>query len=184
MQVDYNAELFVPGKIKTFTGHYFDVLNPDPALIDIRDIAHSLAQHPRYGGHLPKFYSVGAHSLHVSYMLGNGGYGRAIELMGLLHDASEAYIADMPSPIKSSLPDYKRMERNLQEAIYERFNIFCYKQHHDLLKEADVQALKVEWNVLMQGREQCNDVHLPGLRLLNMGNVEMMFLHQFRKLEF
>ena len=56
--IDYDAELFVPDHIRTYTGKYFNAFDPLPELICIEDIAHALSQQPRYAGHLPQFYSV------------------------------------------------------------------------------------------------------------------------------
>ena len=44
-----------------------------------------------------------------------------LKLAGLLHDASEAYIGDMPSPFKKLMPDYKKLEDNLMKVIAQKF---------------------------------------------------------------
>lgn len=108
--------------IVTITGTVFTFLDPKPKLIKIEDIAHALAHTCRFSGHTKKFYSVADHSLRVSklcYQLG----GRQLAYVGLLHDATEAYLTDMPSPIKRYLPDYQKLEANLWRAIATRFGL-------------------------------------------------------------
>lgn len=147
--IDYAKELFVQDHIKTYTGVYFNPLDPNPEKIFIEDIAHALAHIPRYGGHLPQHYSVAQHSLYVARILPT-----PLKLAGLLHDATEGYLGgDVPSPIKARMPEYKAMENNLLTAILKKFGQFeVYMKNKDRIKDADVQALKIEWNVLMQGR--------------------------------
>lgn len=79
----------------TVTKKLIDLSAPDPALIDRRDIAHALGQLCRYGGHTPCHYSVAEHSLYVAAAL-----PPALRLHGLLHDAHEAYLGDVISPVK------------------------------------------------------------------------------------
>ena len=102
------------GFIGTFSGLRFWPLLPNPADILIADIAHALAHQCRFGGHASKFYSVAEHSVHVSQLcLPEHALG------GLLHDASEAYLVDLPRPLKQ-LPEfvpYREAERRLQRAV-------------------------------------------------------------------
>ena len=103
--------------IETFTGKEFYFLDPTPDSIDIRDIAHSLAFTCRYTGHSRRFYSVAEHSVLVSYL--------AVDpLAGLLHDASEAYITDIASPIKPHLANYKELEDKIMDKIKNKLNLF------------------------------------------------------------
>lgn len=104
--------------MQTYRGAPFWPMDPRPDEIHILDIAHSLSMLCRYNGHCVRFYSVAEHSVHVS---------RAVPqehaLWGLLHDASEAYLADVPRPVKPFLPGYKGAEGRLQLAIAERFGL-------------------------------------------------------------
>ena len=109
--------LYTPNSIRTRSGQYVNVLELDPDTIRIEDIAHALSMVPRFGGHLPVFYSVGQHCLGVLNTVMDMPQPagttseelRLIRLQALLHDASEAYIGDMPSPIKQHLPDFKAL---------------------------------------------------------------------------
>ena len=106
------------GFIGTFSGLRFWPLNPNPEKILIEDVAHSLAHQCRFGGHVWRFYSVAEHSVHVSNL-----YPSEDVLWGLLHDASEAYLVDLPRPLKL-LPEfalYREAERRLQRAVAVRF---------------------------------------------------------------
>lgn len=96
--------------------HWFNADSPDPATIDIRDIAHSLALLNRFAGHTPEPYSVAQHSVLVAEMAPEG-----LKLQALLHDAHEAYVVDMPSPWKPLLPDYRAMESRVATAVRAKF---------------------------------------------------------------
>src|SRR5690606_26745918 len=104
--------LYEANCIRTFTGQYINVFDPKPDLIRIEDIAHALSQMPRFGGHLPVFYSVAQHSLACAHKVSSRN-----ALAALLHDASEAYLMDIPKPIKNNLHNYKETEHALMEVI-------------------------------------------------------------------
>lgn len=134
--------LYHPDSIRTFTGKYVNPLNPDPDTICIEDIAHALSQICRFGGHLPYFYSVADHSLAVSYCLPDEH-----ALAGLLHDASEAYLCDIPSPVKKQIPGYAEAEDRLMKVIAEKFG-FPWPVP-EVVKQVDRSALEEEWHGLM-----------------------------------
>ncbi len=92
-----------------------DLLNPKPSLIHLEDIIWGLGFQCRFGGQCRKFYSVAEHSVHVMSLCEQ--YPRE----GLMHDASEAFIGDIP--LARLLPEYKKIERNLEEAIADRFSL-------------------------------------------------------------
>lgn len=136
--------------IRTFTGKNIDVFNPDPEMICIEDIAHALAQTPRFGGHLPYFYSVAHHSVTCANKF-KALYGNKKEdiLAALMHDASEAYLTDIPRPIKKKLPEYKKIEDVLMKVISEKFG-FQYPLSSSV-KDVDDLILRWEWKDLMIG---------------------------------
>lgn len=107
------------GHIITYTGKLIEPLNPDPALICIEDIAHALSNCCRFCGHVKSFYSVSQHSVYVSRIV-----PPEHALVGLLHDASEAYLSDIARPIKQQ-PEfgtvYKAAEERLMLAIARAF---------------------------------------------------------------
>jgi len=109
----------VPGDwIQTFTGRRFDPLRPDPADVDIRDVAHSLSLLCRFNGHCLAYYSVAEHSVRVSLLV-----PPPLAMWGLVHDAAEAYLSDLPRPVKHRFPAFSDMEDRLLEVIVRRFGL-------------------------------------------------------------
>jgi len=103
----------------------------------IRDIAAGLSKVCRWSGQCRAWYPVAAHSIHVAHMV-----PRKHRVAALLHDASEAYIGDVPSPMKTLMPDYKRIENQIMEKIAEAFG-FDYPLD-PVVKQADAAALYLE----------------------------------------
>jgi hypothetical protein len=103
--------------IETYTGRQFWPLDPRSQDVDIIDIAHSLSMQCRFNGHTRVFYSVAEHSLIVSAELAACGESRLVQLYGLLHDAAEAYVCDLPRPVKSQIESYKPIEEAVQKAV-------------------------------------------------------------------
>lgn len=108
-----------PNAILIHSGILFDVFNPRLEDIGEEDIAHGLSHLCRFGGHSPKFYSVAQHSV-----LGSQEEGTPLEQMEFLfHDGSEAFLIDLPRPIKRQIPEYRNIENKLLELIFKRFNL-------------------------------------------------------------
>lgn len=107
--------------ITTGSKVHFTPLKPDKEQILLRDIAHSLSLMTRANGHFPEFYSVAQHCIHCYEEAAARGYSNRLRLACLLHDASEAYIADITRPVKRNLPKYLVIEKCLQDAIYEKY---------------------------------------------------------------
>lgn len=111
-----------PGYIHTYTGKLFYPLEPDPELICIEDIAHGLANQCRFAGQaVCRYYSVAEHCIHVSRIC-----DPSVALWGLLHDAAEAYLGDMPRPLKHATAFgavYREAEDALMAAICDRFGL-------------------------------------------------------------
>lgn len=105
--------------IFTYTGKKVHIFDPRPEEFDIRDIAHGLAFNCRFSGHTRKYYSVAEHSVIMAMFSSSLDVG----LHCLLHDASEAYLRDLASPIKRQMPEYKLVENRLQRAILEAFGL-------------------------------------------------------------
>lgn len=107
--------------ITTFTGKHFDPLEPDMALVDIRDIAHALSLTCRGNGHVKSFFSVAQHCINCALEAEKRGYSPRLILACLIHDASEAYMSDVPRPLKRCLDDYCQAEERLLTLIYEKY---------------------------------------------------------------
>lgn len=104
--------------IQSFSGRAIDFLDPKEDQIDIEDIAHALSLLCRFGGHCSNFYSVAQHSVLCAYNV-----EKEFEKEALLHDATEAYIVDMPRPIKQKLRGYRDIESALDKVIRKKFEL-------------------------------------------------------------
>lgn len=124
------------------SGIAFWPLDPRPEEILIEDIAHSLSLLCRFGGHCSRFYSVAEHSVHVSRLC-----PPEHRLWGLLHDAPEAYVIDLPRPLKRSLPEYCAIEDGVQRAVAARFDLPL--EIPEPVKSADEAMLVAEaWQLM------------------------------------
>lgn len=104
--------------MQTYSGRQFWPMDPRAEEIDIRDIAHALSNQCRYAGHCISFYSVAEHCVHMARYVSAPN-----KLWALLHDASEAYLVDIPRPVKPYLSGYMGAEKYLMAAVAERFGL-------------------------------------------------------------
>lgn len=171
-----------PDAIFTFSGDFIRPLDPDPADIHIEDIAHALSNQCRWTGHTSRFYSVAEHSLHVAALVPD-----ELSLNALLHDASEAYLADLARPIKKADglgTIYLEVEARLQAAIAVRFGISEDPLSHAEVKEADERMLWAEAKTLLPVLgEQMPDPGFmcPRPQCWQPEEVEAIFLDSFRE---
>lgn len=130
--------------MQTNQGVQFYPYRCTPEMINIFDVAWALSNQPRYNGHLDKFYSVAEHSVYTSYLVEPHN-----ALCALLHDATEAYIGDMPSPVKKGIPQFNDLEDYIwKNAIAPRFGL-----PHELpedVKQADFDMLTWEYHELVK----------------------------------
>lgn len=104
------------GWIQTHSGKQFFPGNPTPASIDIHDIAMSLSKQCRFAGHCMRFYSVAEHCVLMAQVA-----EPKHKLTALMHDASEAYLVDIPRPIKPMLTGYAALEDDIMQAIANKY---------------------------------------------------------------
>jgi uncharacterized protein len=128
--------------IQTFTGIQFWPMDARSDDIDIKDIAHSLSMLCRFNGHCKRFYSVAEHSIHVSRVV-----APEHAVWGLLHDAAEAYLSDIPKPLKRELTKFNKLEDRLLKVIAKRFGLMTDIPSE--VKQADLVLLATEKAVLM-----------------------------------
>lgn len=107
--------------ITTYTGMHFNPIRPEEEKIFIQDIAHALSLLCRGNGHVSCFFSVGQHCIHCAKEAEARGYSARVCLACLLHDAGEAYMSDVTSPLKQHLPEYREYENKLLEIIYQKY---------------------------------------------------------------
>jgi len=126
--------------ICTHTGKKFDYLDVKPEDICIADIAHGLSNLCRYFGQCKRFYSVAEHCVKLSLAENMSGDPKA----RFLHDAVEAYIGDIARPLKALLPEYRRIEDEIQKIIEEKYNV-----DFSTVKQGDTEILEIEATVIM-----------------------------------
>jgi hypothetical protein len=144
--------------IQTFTGEKFFPLRPRHQDIVLEDIAHALSNVCRYTGHVCRFYSVAEHSVLVSLEVERRAVEQSVDARqvrnlarwGLLHDASEAYIADVSRPLKQlpAFDEYRAAEAHLQSVIAERFGLSPDGEPPEV-KAVDYEILANEVEALM-----------------------------------
>lgn len=169
-----------PDSIFTYSGGFMRPLDPSPEDIKIEDIAHALANQCRWTGHVSRFFSVAEHSLNVAALVPDDP-----KLTALLHDASEAYLADLARPIKKApgLGEvYLEVEGRLEAAIAERFGIAPEPLGHKAVKLADEQALWAEAKALLPllGEQMPDPPESVQIRCLRPTRAKAMFLSAFR----
>lgn len=170
--------------IKTYSGLYFDLNNLDSNIIQIKDIAHSLSLICRGNGHVKNFYSVAQHSIACCKEAILRNYSNRIILGALLHDASECYFSDVPSPIKQQLVEYKKLEQSLMDIIYIKFlGSNLTEEETSKIHIIDKHMLKYDLKYLLN-EEVGNLPHLkfiPSYNFVDFLIVENEFLELFEK---
>lgn len=138
--------------IATRTGRVIDFLNPDPAQFSLEDIQSGLASEQRFAGQIERSYSVLQHSLLVAHLV-----PPECRLQALMHDAPEAFVRDLPSPLKLKMrmraraqgrqwSDYDLEEMEIWGAICRRWDMSPVL--HAAVTHADQQAMAIEAPVL------------------------------------
>jgi len=150
------------GLIMTCDGVLFDVLNPKVSDIKLDVIAHGLAKKDRASGHYNRVWSVAEHSLFTAYaaeyyaarmgLVMSEVRGCAIK--ALLHDGSEAYLVDLPRPVKHlpGFEEYRKIESELQTCIY-HWGTFFDNKYDGIVHQADNEVLKCEFLWWLNGSE-------------------------------
>lgn len=136
--------------IQTVSGRRVNPFALAASDIDIDDIAQALANQCRFGGHCRRFYSVAQHSCLVADLVREQGGDAAAGLWALLHDAPEAYLSDLPHPLKHFSEFgrlYREAEDKLQQSITECFGL--PPDPPAALREADRALLAAERRALM-----------------------------------
>lgn len=142
--------------MQTFTGRVFWPMDPRAGEVDIVDIAHALSNTCRFGGHCRGFYSVAQHSVLVARAVPD-----ADRLWGLLHDAAEAYVGDIPRPLKRDLDGFDGIEARVQAAITGRFRL--PEAMPATVRRADDAILVDEFRDLMEAPALPLDLPAQGL---------------------
>ena len=165
--------------IETYTGLKFHPLDPRPEDVRLADIAHALAMQCRFGGHCDRRYSVAEHCVLLSLAVPEDD-----ALAALMHDAAEAYLIDVPRPVKRYLAGYAELEKRIEQAIAEKFGLAW--PWPASVKEADTRILNDERSELFPSSP---NVWAPAgeplgvrLRLWEPWEAESHFLNRFAEL--
>ena len=165
----------------TYKKHIIDFENFNDDLIDIDDIAHALSLTCRFGGQCDYFYSVAQHSINCYKKALHDGLNDIL-LYALLYDASEAYMCDIPSPLKKLIPEYKRIENIVSSKI---FNKYCGKDIdtniHDTIKKIDNDIFEIEYQVLMNNGK--NDYDYLNFDYQKQIDIEKEFINCFNEIK-
>lgn len=130
--------------MQTYTGKLIDLANFRAEDVRLPDISHALSLITRFTGHAKCPYSVAQHSVMVSRLT-----PPECALWGLLHDASEAYLGDVATPLKNLLPGYRELEEHVQRTIARVFGLAWPMP--PVVKHADLRALMAEKRDLIPG---------------------------------
>ncbi|MEH6834824.1 YfbR-like 5'-deoxynucleotidase [Falsihalocynthiibacter arcticus] len=124
-------------EIELASGGIFPIKEPWRADFTVGDVALGLSNICRFGGQVPRFYSVAEHSVHCSYHV-----PPHLALSALCHDAAEAFLGDIPTPIKALLPAYKDLERMAESVVLPKLG--ARYPIPSMVKEADRRLLATE----------------------------------------
>lgn len=143
--------------IGVYNGKKFWPLSPNKEDVDIIGVAHALSQVCRFNGHTRFIWSIAQHSLLVEKIISEYTEYKdnyRVRLIGLLHDASEAYISDLLRPFKKEIKEYGKIEAAVENCILTFCNITdVTDKEWEIVKKADDTALMVEAKVLMNPDE-------------------------------
>lgn len=136
--------------ILTYSGLNFLLYDEDIDMFRLEDIAHSLGMQCRYTGHAKQFYSVAEHCVLMSRYVTD----LDCKIMALYHDAAEAYIGDLASPVKQSLPDYKKLEKAIERRLFTWLDYSIPLRVKKLIKMLDTRILLRERNILLPATDE------------------------------
>lgn len=130
----------------TQSGVHVTPLTPNAEQIFIEDIAHALSHLCRANGHTKYFYSVGQHCINCALEAKARGLSKKMQLTALLHDASEAYMADLIRPVKQFMPEYSVIEDKLLAVILNKYGLDAKLPIE--VKQIDDAMLYMEFKIL------------------------------------
>lgn len=161
-------------RISLISKGFFDFVDIQQSEFTLEDIAHNLSRICRYTGAIEKFYSVGQHSVLVSYAV-----EKEHALAALMHDSSEAFMNDLNSPLKALIPTYKRLEIKVEKEIFKRFSLKF--PMHPSIKVADTNILQAE-NYYLRGMDNKLGPYFKKIQPWSMEKSKREFLKRFEEL--
>lgn len=196
--------------IETSSGRFIDLNKPDRKNIMLSDIVKALSRIPRFLGHTKpgEIYSVAQHSVHVAILaklecenskdpgINNPKFINEIMLKALLHDAHEAYMGDIPSPLKKIdglSAVLKPIESRLDDAIFSALRVDPMTQDEKrIIKYCDglaqaieghhlMPSLGTQWNLPTPTQEQL-DI-FESFHPKNSSKAEELFLYMYASIK-
>ena len=168
-----------PTSIALHDGDFFDFADPESHNFNIATIGHSLSHLCRFTGHTIRHYSVAEHSVLVSRLVPD-----ELAFGALMHDAAEAYLGDVSSPLKALLPEYKALEERVERAIAAFFSLDF--PLHPLIKSADKALYREELRQMTNGHDNLWHVDQPKVDVMITGmqpkDAKNFFLSRFAEL--
>lgn len=123
--------------IRTRSGIHFSLTEPKPEMVNVEDIAYALSNIYRWNGHCPRRISVAQHSIFVSMLAGGKceepPLQHEAEMFGLLHDAAEAYVGDLTSPLKAMIPAFETIELNIRHTVFDALEVQEYWKYTNMV---------------------------------------------------
>lgn len=175
------------GCMTTYTRIQFNSFEPEEEKICIEDIAHALSMMTRANGHFPEFFSVGQHCIQCCREAIARNYVPQTALGCLLHDGSEAYLADVARPVKKNMTMYLQIEEQLQNMIYNKFlGHVPQGEEEELVKNIDDACLYYEFDHFMEEKLLPVEpvmMSTPDYGVRSMKEVEEEFLELFHQLK-
>lgn len=145
----YNDPSRLGGSIQTSTGGIFYPLDVREEEITLKDVAHGLSHKARFTGHTSRLYTTAEHAVRVSECVEMLGGTIMQQYVALHHDDSDAYLPDVPTPLKV-LPEFeffRKIEKDIEHACYRKFG--CVIDDYTIVKKADMMLLLTEKRDLM-----------------------------------
>jgi 5'-deoxynucleotidase YfbR-like HD superfamily hydrolase len=161
--------------ISLLKGGFFDYQNPERSQYGIEDIARGLSHTARFSGQTDRVYTVAQHCVLVSKLVPPE---HALE--GLLHDGVEAFMADVPSPLKRMLPGYIELEHRAEADMCKRFGMkFPF---HPSIKEADIRVFLAERRDMQPCvKEVCYEGYQPYPNRIIAWDSHMSYIYFMRR---
>jgi 5'-nucleotidase len=178
--------------LQLHSGAKWDIENPTVSMVNILDIAHSLSKQCRFAGHIEgddKFYSVAEHSVYVSHEVEKYyPHDYELQLLGLLHDATEMILVDVPRPIKKYLSGYHQLEAKTWKPIAQAFKLECFEDPLiETILNADNAVLLAEKAQIVPSKdpwEWAKGLPVADIKIQCMfpGEARLLFLDRFVEL--
>lgn len=166
VDIDILADAF----IETYSGERVNITNPVPLDFKLIDIAQALSFTTRFGGHTQWFYSVAEHSIFCSYLAKWNGASQEEQQIAFLHDAHEAYLGDIPTPLKKQFNGFLEVADKLDFAIVHGLGLPFDELKYPDLERIDLLALSMEvphltketpaqWGTRLISKDEFPEIH-------------------------